>query len=109
MPPEGDLRRGEGVGLVDGVTEATLQGQGFRSEGAGGGDGAGVFAAQGLKAGGGQWTLLAPDALHFADPGIGIQLGEGEKLIAGLFDVVFHSQPVQQRALGLLLASPEFN
>src|ERR1035438_129775 len=30
--------------------------------------------------------------------------GQGEELVAGLFDAVFHSQPVEQRALCLLLA-----
>ena len=47
--------------------------------------------------------FLAPDALHFADPGVGIEVGCGEQLVAGLFDAVFHPQPVEQRALGLLL------
>ena len=37
-------------------------------------------------------------------PGLGIEVGYGEKLAAGLFDRVFHPQPVGQRALGLLLA-----
>jgi hypothetical protein len=30
-------------------------------------------------------------------------------LVAGLFDPVFHPQPVEQRALGLLLAGRDFN
>jgi hypothetical protein len=29
---------------------------------------------------------------------------QGEELVAGLFDAIFHSPPVVQRALGLLLA-----
>jgi hypothetical protein len=37
-------------------------------------------------------------------PDVGIEFGYGEKLVAGLFDLVFHPQPVEQRALGLLLA-----
>jgi hypothetical protein len=37
-------------------------------------------------------------------PGVGIEVGHGEKLVAGPFDLVFHHQPVEQRALGLLLA-----
>jgi hypothetical protein len=32
-----------------------------------------------------------------------------EKLVAGLFDCVFHPQPVEQCALGLLLAGGEFD
>ena len=47
--------------------------------------------------------LLAPDALYFADPGVGVQFGQGGELVAGLFDVVFHAEPVEHRALGLLL------
>src|ERR1022692_2335215 len=35
--------------------------------------------------------------------------GQGEELVAGLFDAVFHSQPVEQSALGLLLAGGEFD
>jgi hypothetical protein len=30
-------------------------------------------------------------------------------LVAGLFEAVFHSQPVEQRALGLLVAGGEFD
>jgi len=37
-------------------------------------------------------------------PDVGIEFGYGEKLVAGLFDLAFHPQPVEQRALGLLLA-----
>jgi hypothetical protein len=62
-----------------------------------------------VKTGGGQRLLLAADALHFAHPGVGIEVGFGEKLVAGLFDTVFHSQPVEQYALGLLLAAGEFD
>ena len=58
---------------------------------------------------GGQRLLLVPDALHFADLGVGIEVGCGEKLVAGLFDGVFHPQPVEQRALGRLLAECDFN
>ena len=104
MPHQGDLGWGQAVGLVDEVAERALQSQRFGGEGAGGFDGAGVLVTQGLEAGGGEWLLLATDALHFADRGVGIQVGQGEKLVAGLFDPVFHSQPVEQRALGLLLA-----
>jgi len=58
-------------------------------EGSGGLDGAGVFVAQSVKAGGGQRLLLTTDTLHFADPSVGVQLGQGEKLVAGLCDPVF--------------------
>ncbi len=40
MPHEGDLRWGEGVGLVDEVAEGALQGQAFGGEVWGGGGGA---------------------------------------------------------------------
>ena len=62
-----------------------------------------------VKAGGGQRLFLAADALHFAYPGVGIEVGYGEKLVAGLFDGVFHPQPVEQCALGLLLAGGDFD
>ena len=39
MPHEGNLRRGQAVGLVDQVAERALQFQGFGGEGAGGGHG----------------------------------------------------------------------
>ena len=53
LPQEINLPRGQGVGLVDEVAERTLQFQSFGGEGAGGGDGAGVFVPQRVKAGGG--------------------------------------------------------
>ena len=46
LPHQGDLCRGEGVGLVDEVAEGALQGQGFGGEGAGRRDGAGVFLSR---------------------------------------------------------------
>ena len=91
--------------MIDEVAEGALQGQGFGGEGAGGFDGASVFVAQCVEAGGGEGVLLAADALYFADPGVGVQVGQGEELVAGLFEGVFYSQPVEQRALGLLLAT----
>jgi hypothetical protein len=60
-----------------------------------------------LNFGGGQRQFLAPGALHLGHPGGGIEFGHGEKLVAGLFDPVFHPQPVEQRALGLLLAGSD--
>ena len=95
--------------MVDEVAEGALQVQGFGGEGAGGGDGAGVFGAQFVDPGGGQRLFLAPDALHLAYPDVGIESGQGEKLVAVLFDGVFHPQPVEQRALGLLLAGGGFD
>jgi hypothetical protein len=62
-----------------------------------------------VDTGGGQWEFLASDALHLAYPGVGIEFGYGEKLVAGLFDGVFHPQPIEQRALGPLLAGGDFN
>ena len=45
---------------------------------------------------------------HLASiPSVGVQVGQGEELFAGLFEVVFHSQPVWQHALDLLLAGDE--
>ena len=64
-----------GGGLVEEVTQGAFQGQAFGGEGAGGLDGARVFVAQGVKAGGGWWLLLATDVLDLAYPGIGVQLG----------------------------------
>jgi hypothetical protein len=64
LPHEGDLGRGEAVGLVDEVAQGALQLQGLGGKGAGGFDGAGVFVAQGVEAGGGQGLLLAADALQ---------------------------------------------
>ena len=58
---------------------------------------------------GGQRQFLAPDAFHFAYPGAGIEVRHGEKLVAALLGRVFHPQPVEQRALGLLLAGRDFN
>ena len=74
------------------------------SEARAGSDGAGVFVAQGVEASGGQVLLFATDALYFADPGFGVRVGQSEKLVAGLCEAVFHSQPVQLRVLGMLLA-----
>jgi hypothetical protein len=99
----------ERVRLVDEVAQGAFQGQGFGAEGAGGLNVAGVLVPQRVKASGGQRLLLARDALHFAYPGVGIQLGQGEKLVGGLCDPVFHPQPVEQRALGLLLAGCDFD
>ena len=62
-----------------------------------------------MDLGGGQREFLAPDALHLGYPGVGIEFGYGEKLVAGLFDCLFHPQPFEQRALGLLLAGGDFD
>jgi hypothetical protein len=77
--------------------------------GAGGVSAASVFLAQSQNPHGGERLLLAPKLLHFADPGVGTKLGWGERLIAGLFDLVLHSQAVEQRTLVLLLAGGEFD
>ena len=91
---EGSLRGG--CGWRDGHAgrggfpyERALQFRGFGGEGAGGFDGAGVFLAQPLNPGGGQRQFLAPDALHFAYPGVGIEFGHGKKLVFGLFAPIF--------------------
>ena len=59
MPHELDLRRDQGVGLVDEVAEGALQGQGFGGEGASGLDRAGVSGAQRVKAGGGLVSIVS--------------------------------------------------
>jgi hypothetical protein len=76
LPHKLNLRRGQGVGLVDRVAEGALQFQGFGGEGEGGVNGAGVFIMQSVKSGGGERQFLAPDALHFAYPGVQIGLGQ---------------------------------
>jgi hypothetical protein len=67
--------------LVDEVAEGALQGQGFGGQGAGGFDGAGVFVTLGVDVRGGQRLFLSPDALRFADLGVGIEIGCGEKIV----------------------------
>ncbi len=93
-PPEVNPCWRQGIGLVGEVAEGALQGQGL------GGAGAGLFVAQGVEAGGGEGALLAAEALYFVDPGVGIKLHWGERLVAGLGEVVFLSQPVEHGALG---------
>ena len=44
----------------------------------------GCIVPQSVDTGGGQRLFLPPDALHFAYPGVGIEVGHGEKLGAGL-------------------------
>jgi hypothetical protein len=53
-------------------------------------------------------SSLSAFQLFASNPGVGIEFGHGEKFVAGLFDPVFHSQPVARRALGLLLAGGDF-
>jgi hypothetical protein len=52
LPNKLNLRRGQGVGLVDEVAEGAFQVQGFSGKGAGGGDGAGVLVPQRVQTGG---------------------------------------------------------
>ena len=68
-----------------------------------------IFVPQCVDTGGGQRQLLASDALYFAHPGVGNEFGYGEKFVAGLFDLVFHPQPVEQGALGLLLTGRDLD
>ena len=73
MPHELNLRRGQGVGLVDEVAEGALQGQGFGGEGAGGLDAAGVFVPQRVKASGGIVSIVSPFPLPaFRSPDSGL-------------------------------------
>jgi hypothetical protein len=52
---------------------------------------------------------VSPLLLSASLPGVGIEFGHREKFVAGLFDRVFHPQPVEQRALGLVLKGGEFD
>ena len=52
-------------------------------------------ALSGVDPGSGQREFLAPDALHFGYPSVGIEVGYGGKLVAGVFDRLFHPQPVE--------------
>jgi len=61
LPHKRDLGWGQGVGLVDEVTEGAFQAQGFDGEGAGGGDGAGVFFPEPVLAGGGLVPIVRTD------------------------------------------------
>jgi hypothetical protein len=51
---------------------------------------------------------LSAFQLVASNPGVRIQLGHSEKLVAGLFVGVFHPQPVEQCALGQSLAGGDF-
>ena len=76
------------------------------------GEGAGGLKRSSVRAwsvGDGQERFLAPHVLHLGHPGVGIEYGYGEKLVAGLFDPLFHSQPVEHRVLGLLRAGCDFD
>ena len=42
-------------------------------------------------------------------PGVRIEFGCGQKLVAGRLDRAFHPQPVEKRALSLLLAGGDFH
>jgi hypothetical protein len=66
LPHQGDLRRGQGVGVVDEVTECALQGEDFGGESAGGLDSAGVFVSQRVKAGGEQRLFLATGVVRLS-------------------------------------------
>ena len=47
------------------------------------------------------------DALHLAYPGVGIEVGCGEKLVAGLFDCVFRPSHARD-ARGVTTGRPFF-
>jgi hypothetical protein len=90
--------------LVDEVAEGAFELQRFGGEGAGGVDAVCVFGAQGGEAGSSEGMLLAAQFLHFGDKGVRIEVGQGLEFLAGLFNGVFHAQPVEHGALRLLLA-----
>ena len=85
--------------MVDQIAEIALQVQGFGGKGAGGFDGVPIFGAQALDAGGGQEKFFAADALDLRYPSVGIEFGDGEKFVAGLFDGVFYPQLVGKSRL----------
>jgi hypothetical protein len=58
LPQEINLRRGQGVGLIDEVAEGALQFHGLGGEGARRSEGAGVLVAQGVTAGGGLVSIV---------------------------------------------------
>ena len=89
-PHEIILRRCQAAGLVDEVAAGALQFQGFGGKGDGGFNGAGVFLAQCLNPHCSQRQFLTSDAFHFAHSGVGIEVGHGERFVAGLFNGVFH-------------------
>jgi hypothetical protein len=68
LPHEDDLGRGKCVGLVDEVAEGALQGLDFGGEGAGGGDGGGLFVAQRVTTGGGLVSIVRTDTCSDLPP-----------------------------------------
>ena len=60
-----------------------------------------ILTAQRVVASGGQRAFPAPEALYFADPGVGIKVGQGEEFVAGILDPVSHLQPVQLACAGV--------
>ena len=68
LPHQLNFRRRQGVGLVDEVAEGPLQGRGFGDEGAAGSARAGVFVAQGVRAGGRERLPLALSVFPFLVP-----------------------------------------
>ena len=58
VPHQGNLRRGQSVGLVDEVAESARQVQGFGGQGAGGDDGAGVLVPQRVEVSGGLVSIV---------------------------------------------------
>lgn len=91
------LRR-EAVGVVHEIAQLAFELQHL------GGEGAGVLGAQGGEAGGGEGLLFAAQLLHLGHQGVAVEVDEGGELLAGLFQGVFDAEPVQHRALRLLLA-----
>ena len=53
--------------------------------------------------------ILAADAFHFGDEGIGIERGQRLEFVAGFLDSVFDVQPVEKGVPGLLLALGDFD
>src|ERR1039458_648479 len=89
FPHEINLRRGQGVGLVDEVAERALQDQGFGGAGAGGFDGAGVGSASGGMKRVSSRSFPTPEAMNRessckADGGMGTTLHDSVSCLPSL-------------------------
>ena len=82
------------IAALDEVAEGALQGQGFGGEGAGGLDGAGVFVAQCVKAGGGQGCFL-PRRRFTSLPQVLESKSARARSLQLCLSMYFHSQPVE--------------
>ena len=99
VPHELDFGGSQAVGGVDEVAQLAFQCQSFGSQHAGGGERVGVFIAQSLERGDGQWLGFASQLFDFRDEGVRVQRDRVLQLLARLVDPVFDLQPIEQCAL----------